>query len=92
MRSGIPAWKRLIHRPRVTDERISLIMEIFANNDEIEAVEHLCGEDAQSFIDVLVEVPSSFFHLNSLIDYDSNFHAPLIRHWTVSSHCYRGSV
>ena len=56
-RRGTPAWKCLISCPRAIDERISLITAIFSNPDETEAVKRLSGDDAQSFIDVVDEVP-----------------------------------
>ena len=45
--------------PLGTDERISLITDIFGNN-KIEMVERLCEDDAQSFVDVVDEVLSIF--------------------------------
>lgn len=38
-------------------ERISLITAILSDNNEIEAVRSLRGDDAQAFIDVVDEVP-----------------------------------
>ena len=58
-------WKRLINRPLSADERISLITTIFSDRNETEAVSHLCGDDAQSFVDVIDEV----FH-RSYIEWD----------------------
>ena len=60
-RSGIPAWKRLIDRPLATDECISLIAGIFSDRGEAEAIKHLQGDDAQSFVDVIDEVPPHSF-------------------------------
>ncbi|KAF9642811.1 kinase-like protein [Thelephora ganbajun] len=54
---SIPAWKRLIDRPLATNERTSLIKDIFTDRDEIEMVRRLHGDDAQSFVDVIDEVP-----------------------------------
>ena len=56
--STTPAWKRLISRSLTTDERVSLITAIFKSPDdnEIEEVRRLCGDDAQSFVDVIDEV------------------------------------
>lgn len=56
-----PAWKRLVDHPPVTNECISLIEEIFSDPDETEAVKYLCGDDAQSFVDVIDEVLSHSF-------------------------------
>lgn len=53
---NIPAWKRLIHRPLSTDNRISLIKVIFSNPHEAEEVKGLCGDYAQAFVDVVDQV------------------------------------
>ena len=53
MSSEDPPWKRLIGRTLATEERISLITTIFLDNDQVEMVEHLTGNDAQAFIDVV---------------------------------------
>ena len=58
---GIPAWKRLIDLPLATDERISLITDIISDRGEAEAIKHLQGDDAQSFVDVIDEVPPHSF-------------------------------
>lgn len=52
----VPAWKHLISCPLPVDERISLIMAIFSDRSEVGQVNHLCGEDAQTFVDVIDEV------------------------------------
>ena len=49
-------WERLIDRLLTTDERIPLIETIFSDRDKIEVVKRLCGDDAQSFVDVIDEV------------------------------------
>ena len=54
--SGGPAWKRLITSPLTSDARITLITHIFSDNDETEAAKGLCGDDAQTFVDVVEEV------------------------------------
>jgi hypothetical protein len=46
--SGFPVWKHLIDRPLTTDERISLITDLFSDQDEIKALKALSGSDAQS--------------------------------------------
>ena len=56
MCSELPAWKRLISRIPTTDERISLITAIFLDDDQVEMVRRLSGDDAQTFIDVVDEV------------------------------------
>ena len=55
--SNIPVWKHLTDRPLTTDERVSLIADLFTDRDKIEALKALSGGDAQSFIDVIDEVP-----------------------------------
>ena len=54
----LPGWKRLTHGPLATHEQISLITTIFSNQDEIEMIKRLCGEDAQIFIDTIFKVRS----------------------------------
>lgn len=61
MCSILPVWKQLITSTLSMDKRVSLIASIFSNSNEIESVGHLCGGDAQAFIDVADEVSS---HLN----------------------------
>jgi hypothetical protein len=51
-----PAWKLLISHTLATHERISLITAIFSDNDQVDMVENLSGDDAQNFIDVVDEV------------------------------------
>jgi len=80
MYSGIPAWKRLIDRSLTTDERISLIKSIFSNHDENEMVKRLCGDDAQTFVDVIDEVLRHFISEVSR-SFDSDFPNLPGRHW-----------
>ena len=54
----IPAWKRLISGPLPTEERISLIAAIFSDSIEVDTVNHLRGDDAQTLVDVIDEVLS----------------------------------
>lgn len=54
--SRLPGWERLINRPHTTDERISLITDIFSDPDQTEVIQDLRGDNAQSFIDVVDEV------------------------------------
>ena len=54
--SDIPVWKHLTDGHLTTDERVSLIADLFTDRDEIEALKALSGDDAQSFIDVIDEV------------------------------------
>ena len=52
----VPAWKQLISHPLAISERVSLITTIFSDRDGVHEVNHLCGNDAQSFVDVIDEV------------------------------------
>ena len=56
MRSEDPVWKRLIDHLLSTNERISLITTIFLDHNQIETVEQLYGENAQTFVDTIDEV------------------------------------
>ena len=56
-RGEAPVWKHLIDCPFTTDERVSLITDLFSDRDEIEALKGLGRGDAQSFIGVIDEVP-----------------------------------
>ena len=49
-------WKHLADRPFTTDERVSIIADLFSDPDEIEALKDLSGSDAQSFVDMVDEV------------------------------------
>ena len=57
MSSGHPTWKHLISRPLVTRKCIPLLMAIFSDKYETGVVQNLRGDDAQTFIDVIDEVP-----------------------------------
>lgn len=83
----VPAWKHLIDHPLSTDRRISLIMAIFSDRSEVSTVNHLCGDDAQTFVDVIDEVGASTFHLRRMI---SAIWTLLGRHWTCWCHNSRG--
>ena len=54
--NGIPALKRLVDNPLGSDERVSLITDVFSVHDEAELVLRLRGDDAQPFIDAIDEV------------------------------------
>ena len=54
--SDTPVWKDLIDSPLTTDERVSLITDLFSNRDEIDSLEALSESDAQSVIDAIDEV------------------------------------
>ena len=58
--SGFPVWKHLADSPLTTDERVSLIVDIFSDQDEVDALKALSGTDAQSVIDVIDEVLAHF--------------------------------
>ena len=51
-----PACKRLITHTSSQTEVVPIIEVIFASQDEIEMIDHLCGNDAQTFIDALDKV------------------------------------
>ena len=59
--SDLPAWKQLIDSTLATHKRISLIVAIFSDRNEVGIVGHLCGDDAQAFIDTIDEVSSHSF-------------------------------
>ena len=54
-----PTWKKLISYPLSVHERISLLISIFSDHDEVEVVGRLSGEDAQTFVDLIAEVGTS---------------------------------
>ena len=63
----IPAWRRLISHPLPIEKRVILIMAIFSDKDEVGEVNHLCGDDAQTFVDVIDEVGTFIlFHLSRM--------------------------
>ena len=55
-RSDFPVWKHLTDSPLTTDERVSLIADLFSDQGEIDALKALNGSDAQSVIDVIDKV------------------------------------
>ena len=60
--SNPPAWKRLINPTLPRRERVDLIKSIFSDRDESEAFEHLSGNDAQAFVDMITEASIHDFH------------------------------
>ena len=95
----MPAWKHLISRSFPSHEVISLIQEIFVNEEEIGALDHLRGDDTQAFIDVAHEVRFHGFHPKSKVllclwDALSSVSSVLTRLWIppVSYHGSGGSV
>jgi hypothetical protein len=64
-RSDPPAWEWLTSYTFSTQERISLIVSIFSDRNQIKVVEGLSGDDAQNFIDVMDMVSTAFSNLPS---------------------------
>lgn len=56
MYSEDPAWKRLISHSLTAEERISLITTISLDDDQVNMVVQLSGDDAQTFVDMINEV------------------------------------
>ena len=54
--NSIPALRRLLDHPLGSEERTSVITDIFSVCDNAEIVARLSGDDAQSFVDVIDEV------------------------------------
>ena len=54
--NGIPALKCLVDNPLGSNERASLIMDVFSVHSEAELVVRLRGNDAQPFVDAIDEV------------------------------------
>jgi len=54
--SDLPAWKQLTSSTLETHKRIPLVRTVFSDSEEVEIVGHLCGDDAQTFVDVIDEV------------------------------------
>ena len=50
------AWERLIRHPLAMYEHTSLITTIFLDRNQVEMVEYLSGDDAQTFIDTVDKV------------------------------------
>ena len=63
MCSEVLAWKRLIGHTLAMDEQISLITAIFSDENQVEMVQHLSGNDAQAFVDTISEVSFCTFSL-----------------------------
>jgi len=85
------AWKRLAGRAFLPHELISLIEVALMSQDEVKTIgNQLCEDDAQSFIDVIHEVPSPQLHFRCtgllpspiFVPPFSDLHLPLIRLWT----------
>ena len=80
----VPAYRRLINHSFSTHDVISLIEAIFTDKEEVRMVRNLCGDAAQTFIDVVHEVRlhiRSFpghIMINSAI-FGSSLSIPLVR-------------
>jgi len=83
-RLDLPGWKRLIRSPPTTSERISLILAILSNGEEVGMVKCLCGDEAQNFIDAMYEARYHpiFSPENILADLRALL---LIRRWVAST-------
>ena len=55
-------FERLISNTLPTRDRIPLITSIFSDHDQVEILGNLCGDNAQSFIDVIDEVSARILH------------------------------
>jgi len=71
-----PPWKQLIDHASAMDERVSLIAMIFSDGRQLEIVEQLSGDEAQTFVDRIDEVAS--FNYGS-IDSDADLQILSIR-------------
>jgi len=78
----LPGWERLIRSIPASGERISLIMDILSNGNEVKMVECLCGDEAQSFIDAVYE--ARYHPLFSPESMSADFRSLLIRRWVAS--------
>ena len=67
-------------------------MAILSDNNEIEVVQGLHGDDAQAFVDVIDEVPSHTLssRKNGPTDFSTNLHFSLVRFW-ISRISYQGT-
>jgi len=82
-----PAWTRLISCPLTAHERTSLIADLFSSHVEIEAMGHIGGEDAQTFVDMIYEVRSNPLISPKSNPTDSVCISP-IRRWIASTPCH----
>ena len=55
-RSNISVWKRLIDSPLTTDERVSLITDLYSGKHVLRTHKTLSASDAQSVVDVIDKV------------------------------------
>ena len=58
--SDLPAWEQLTNSALATHKRIPLVRAVFLDCEEVEIVGHLCGDDAQTFVDVIVQLTNKY--------------------------------
>jgi len=94
MCSEQPAWERLISHALSTRERIPLVTAIFSDRNEVGMVGNLCGDNAQTFINVIDEVRIRTLSLpwDGFINSHSNFCALLVRYWITSNRISAGGA
>ena len=82
-----PGWKRLISTSLAAHERTAMIATLFMNRDEVEAMKHIGGDDAQTFVDTIHEVR---FHplIPPKSDPTDSVSSLPIRRWIVLTTCY----
>ena len=56
MFSDLPAWKQLIDSNLAAHERMPLVTAVFSNRGGVKVAGGLCGDDAQTFVDMTDEV------------------------------------
>jgi len=62
-----PAWKRLTSRTFLPHELGSLLEATLMSDDVVKVIGNLCGDDAQTFVDVIHEVPSPLLHFQGMM-------------------------
>ena len=94
MYSEVTAWKRLISHTLTMNERISLIMTIFLDDNQVKTVGQLSGDDAQIFVDMIYEASAHKLlrPRDKSIDFDMDIHVLPIRHWIASYRRSAGGV
>ena len=60
----------MISHPLDVNERIPLITTIFSDSNQVEMVEHLSGDDAQNFINIIDEVSPHNFVSKGQVGWD----------------------
>lgn len=64
---GPPAWKRLISRTFSPYEVVSLIETTLTDENEVEMIDNLHGDDAQILVDVIYEVHLHLLHSRAAV-------------------------